>query len=134
MPKEKFNPKAFSLWLTCGKYKKNIEIPIMKKGVNYTPVGGKQTYLMAIDAFTTQFADYNELIDYIRDNNLARIKSADNDEIDFKITYNGPYPFSGNLSLIFNNNNELVNFINVNQIKDYFHFSHKILFVLSVAG
>ncbi len=122
MKKENVNPKAFSLWLYHGKSAVRIEIPYTKKGLRGTRVGGKETYLMAIDAFTTKFSDMDELIDYIRDNALARIKTIPNDEIGLYITYNGDYPFSGNLSLIFNDNKELINFIETNQIQGKFHF------------
>ncbi len=122
MTKEKIDPKAFSLWLHHGQSAVRIEIPYTKRGIKGMNVGGKETYLMAIDAFTTQFSNIDELINYIREKALARIKTIPNEEINMRITYNGDYPFNGNLSLIFSDNIELIQFINVNQIKGRFHF------------
>ena len=114
--------KAFSLWIEHGKFKQRVDIPLTKRGIKGRVVGGKQTYLMAIDEFTMKFENIDELIDYIRKHNLAKIKTINNNEINVTIKYEGEAKFSGNLSLIFSDNKELLNFINTNTVKAKFEF------------
>ncbi len=118
--KEKLDVKAFSLWVKHGKFKQRVDIPLTKRGFKGKIVGGKQTYLMAIDDFTTKFSGPDELINYIRDNDLAKIKTCDNNEVEIIITYDGPYHFDGNLSVIYNDNEELNRFLSANPVKGIF--------------
>ena len=88
MTKKDFDPTLFSLTLLLSNDEKiNIEIPKSKKGYHGKTVGGEKTYHMAIDAFTINFSNKNELLDYLRDNNLAPIDNISNNNISVMITY-----------------------------------------------
>lgn len=115
--------KSFSLTLSAPGFKAVIEIPKMKKGT--TSVGGDQTYLMAIDKFTTQFQSKEEMLDYLIQNNLVTIPSSISyNQICIKIEHTNKEHDYGSLPVAYNENQELVDFLNNNQIASSFELSN----------
>lgn len=112
----------FSLVLKHAEYMQRIDIPLMPtKRLTEKTAGGKKTYQMAIDAFTTQFSNQDELLDYIRQNKLARIKNVNNGDLSLTIEYNGEKDFNGNLDIVYNDNQLLLDFIQAYPICDTFN-------------
>ena len=90
----KIDPKAFRLVVKSHNITRIIEIPETKRGVQKQTVGGKSTYLMAIDAFTTQFKDKKELLDYAKEHELAKLPNIDYNQLYLSIEYIGPGEFN----------------------------------------
>lgn len=118
----KINTKAFRLVVKSGNLTRIIEIPETKRGVRNQTVGGKNTFLMAIDAFTTQFEGKEELLDYVNANALAKLPNSDYNQLYVSIEYTGPGEFNGQLYPVYNGEHALIDFINNNAIKEYFPF------------
>lgn len=118
--KEKMEANKFSLVIRNSKLKRIVPIPETKRGFRKSTVGGKETFLMAIDAFTTSFQDKEELLNYIKENNLVNFPNANYDNVYIDIEYKGKGEFTGNHQVLYNNQKELIDFINNNEIKEYF--------------
>lgn len=118
----KINKEGFRLIVESQNQTRIVAIPETKRGVGNRTVGGRKTYLMAIDAFTTQFKDKIELLDYIKQNGLAKLPTADYNDLNIKIEYIGPGKFTGNLNIMYSGQQDLINFINNHTIQE--HFSH----------
>jgi len=119
--KEKMEPNKFSLIVKNSKIKRIIPIPETKRGLKNSKVGGKETFLMAIDNFTTKFPNEEELLNYIIKNNLVNIPNINYDNLHFEIEYRGKGEFTGNRKVLYNDQKELIDFINNNEIKEFFH-------------
>lgn len=114
MKKPKFQPNKFSLVIRYDDKVKIIDIPEIKGDTKKH--GGKETYQMAIDAFTINFANEQELLDYlIKEGQIPEIERAF-----FTIEYKGIGDFTGNTSLVFNDNIELVKFIRTHKVSPNF--------------
>lgn len=122
----KFNPQGFSLIVKYDDKKEVVEIPYKKQNYDRETVGGKQTYQMAIDAFTIKFKDKDELLNYIRNNDMANIKDIPNEDITVSMEYNGENDYGGNRDIVYNDNKELLFFIKTNLIKENYEFSFKV--------
>lgn len=114
-----FNPKAFSLVIKYGETSQIVPIPLTRRGVCRNKVGGPQTYQMAIDDFTTKFSTEKDLLDYIKKHDLATIPD-DYSQVFVNIVYTGEGPFTGNLSIAYSDQKELVRFIQHNPITGSF--------------
>lgn len=121
----KIDTKAFRLVVKNANLTRIIEIPETKRGFRNQTVGGKNTFLMAIDAFTTQFKDKEELLDYIKEHALAKLPNDSYDNLYISIEYTGPGEFTGKLYPVYNNEQALIDFINNNAIKEFFPFDNK---------
>ena len=118
--KDSMQPDKFSLIVQNPKIKKIITIPETKRGIERKTVGGKETYQMAIDAFTTRFQNEKELLDYAVQNNLVSLPNTNYDEFHISIEYRGKGEFNGNHQVLYSDQEELIDFINHNEIKEYF--------------
>lgn len=121
----KIDTKAFRLVVKNANLTRIIEIPETKRGFRNQTVGGKNTFLMAIDAFTTQFKDKEELLDYIKEHALAKLPNDSYDNLYISIEYTGPGEFTSKLYPVYNNEQALIDFINNNAIKEFFPFDNK---------
>ncbi len=115
--------KSFSLTLTAPGFETVVEIPKMRKGS--TSVGGKQTYLMVIDKFTASFKNKEQMLAYIAQNNLATLPNdIDYQQIYVKITHTNKEHNYGYLPVVYNDEQELVDFLKENQIAPTFSLGH----------
>lgn len=118
----KIDPKAFRLVVRNQNITRIIEIPETKRGFKNQIVGGKKTFLMAIDAFTTQFKDKEALLDYVKQHELAKLPDVDYSQLYISIEYTGPGEFTGKLYPVYNGEHALIDFINNSIVKE--HFPH----------
>lgn len=118
--RKQIDAKAFRLVAKTANLKRIIEIPETKRGFRNQTVGGKSTFLMAIDAFTTQFKDKEELLEYVRKHNLAKLPNDNN--LYLTIEYTGSGEYTQDLYPVYNDKTSLTDFINNNYIKE--HFPH----------
>lgn len=121
--KEKIELNKFSLIVRNSKIKRIIPIPEIKKGLKRRTVGGKVTFQMAIDAFTTQFPNKEALLKYAIENNLVSLPNSNYDNLYVEVEYRGKGEYNGNHQVLYNDQKELIDFINNNEIKGY--FSHE---------
>lgn len=122
--KEKIEPNKFSLVIRNSKFKRIIPIPETKRGFKRRKVGGKKTYQMAIDAFTTSFPNKEALLNYIKENKLVSLPNVNPNEVYIEIEYKGKGEFNGNQQVLYNNQKELIDFINNNEIKGNFSYEN----------
>ena len=116
----KMDKEGFRLVIKYNNVTRIIEIPETKRGFQNKTVGGRKTYLMAIDAFTTRFNNKEELLDYVKEHSLAKLPNDNYEQLYLSIEYTGPGKFSGNLYPVYNNEQLLIDFINNNIVKEYF--------------
>ncbi len=121
----KIDPKAFRLVVKSHNVTRIIEIPETKRGVQKQTVGGKNTYLMAIDAFTTQFKDKKELLDYVKEHELAKLPNIDYNQLYLSIEYIGPGEFNQRPQPVYSDENTLIDFINNSEVKEHFPHDNK---------
>lgn len=121
----KIDPKAFRLVVKSHNITRIIEIPETKRGVQKQTVGGKSTYLMAIDAFTTQFKDKKELLDYAKEHELAKLPNIDYNQLYLSIEYIGPGEFNQRPQPVYSDENTLIDFINNSEVKEHFPHDNK---------
>ncbi|MCI9585472.1 MAG: hypothetical protein HFH45_02400 [Bacilli bacterium] len=121
----KIDPKAFRLVVKSHNITRIIEIPETKRGVQKQTVGGKNTYLMAIDAFTTQFKDKKELLDYVKEHELAKLPNIDYNQLYLSIEYIGPGEFNQRPQPVYSDENTLIDFINNSEVKEHFPHDNK---------
>jgi len=117
---EKLEPEEFRLIVKNHTIKRIITIPETKRGIKGKSVGGKQTYQMAIDAFTTRFQNKEELLDYAKANNLVSLPNMSYNDLYLEIEYVGKGEFNGNHSILYSNQKSLINFINNSVVQEYF--------------
>lgn len=121
----KIDPKAFRLVVKSHNITRIIEIPETKRGFQKQTVGGKNTYLMAIDAFTTQFKDKKELLDYVIEHELAKLPNIDYNQLYLCIEYIGPGEFNQRPQPVYSDENTLIDFINNSEVKEHFPHDNK---------
>ena len=118
--KDGIQPDKFSLIVKNSQIKRIITIPETKRGIERKIVGGKETYQMAIDAFTTKFQNKEELLDYAVQNNLVSLPNANYADFHISIEYRGKGEFNGNQQVLYSDQEDLIDFIDHNEIKEYF--------------
>ena len=120
---KKFKTELYNLALLLpGGKVEYVDIPRSNKGFQRKVVGGVSTYQMAIDSYTIKFSNKDELLNDIRNNNLANINNIPNNNIGVMIQYdkrsisddsrNVAYKDSG-LEEFIKNNNIGSNFYNI---------------------